>query len=106
MQDSKRNEIKVGQDVIFTVNTSILTGTVVKIRDRKYYHKTIPTIKIQLNPPEEVCRWRWVDIPDVPEDAPWTERHRQEKIVLRHNMFREVSDSERILIVKDVENNA
>ena len=101
MKDCKGKELSVGQEVVFSVGTKLMTGIVCRIRDAKRYNRTIPTTRITLNPPEEIADWNWEPIAGVADDAPWHERYDRVRTVTGYRQFREICEEERILVIRD-----
>jgi hypothetical protein len=109
MEDCTGRELNVGDVVAFSVGTSLLTGTIIKFRDKVYSPAyTIPVAKVSLTTPEA----------------------REDKIVYRKNpetgqyltdpvsgavlydivpqdprMTRDVFGSERIVLLKPLDNS-
>lgn len=97
MKDCVGRDIKLNDQLAFTVGTRILTGCVVKIYEGQQWGRPTKKIKVALSKPEAKGKWGWV----AGEKGGTAFKY----IPSGQIYFRTVSDEERIILLKPLDNS-
>lgn len=101
MKDCKEKELEIGQKVVFTVGTKLITGTVTRVRIANRYNNIYPTVKIRLDIPERrYKKGGWLRNLDgtiqTDGNGDWVYQEGEEK---EPKVFRDCYQSDRIMVL-------